>query len=148
MKYSEVLDTFTRVSDMQEIFNKKQYDVFAVTGGEPTLDLERLQGIIYEIKVNTNARVHLWTNGIKLESHYVQANRDVIDGINISVHDGGWNYLKWWQLRQIIPIRLHIWEELSNDRLRRFCKQHNIYLNEWEMDKCDINEDRYILEER
>ncbi len=148
MEYSHIQETFTKVDSIQDILEYKNYDVFAITGGEPTIVPRLLQDTMCEIKMNTDARIHLWTNGIELYPEFVSVNKDLIDGINISIHDGSWNYVRWTQLNQIMPIRLHIWENLSTDMLREFCQLQNIKLNEWVMDECDINEDRFILEER
>ena len=147
MKYPEILETFTRVQSMQDIFEHKSYDTFAVSGGEPTLSPKKLQNVVNDIKMNTSASVYLWTNGILLLPEFLIVNRGIIDGVNISIHEGGWDYRKWYQLHKIMPIRLHIWEGLSNDKLRRFCRTNNIRLNEWVMDECEKEEDRFILEE-
>ena len=146
MEYPEIQETFTKVDNMYDIFEYKNYDVFAVTGGEPTLYPKLLQDVMSDIKMNTNARIHLWTNGIKPYPEFVIANREIIDGINISVHEGSWNYTRWTQLHEIMPIRLHVWDGLSNSRLREFCKTQNILLKEWKMDECDIDENRFLLE--
>lgn len=142
-----MLETFKTVNSMQDIFEHKDYDVFAVSGGEPTLNYTRLQNVISDIKINTTAKVYLWTNGILLTPEYLQVNKDILDGVNISVHEGSWNYAKWFKLNRVMPIRLHIWEKLSNDELRNFCKTQDIRLNKWVLDECEKEEDRFILEE-
>jgi molybdenum cofactor biosynthesis enzyme MoaA len=148
MEYPEIIDSFKQVSSLQEIFDHSNYDTFAVTGGEPTLNIKRLQNVVCDIKFNTNAKVYLWTNGILLTPEFLFFNRNIIDGVNISVHADNWDYRRWHNFHRIIPIRLHVWEELSNDKLRHFCKTHSIRLNEWVIDECDKDEDRFILESK
>jgi len=148
MEYPEIQETFTSVESMQDIFERKEYSTFAITGGEPTLFPKLLQNVISDIKIHTEARVHLWTNGILLYPEFVIANKEIIDGINISIHEGSWNYLRWTQLHRVVPIRLHVWGGLSNDTLREFCYIQDILLREWKMDECHVDEDRYLLKDK
>ena len=143
-KIPDIYNSFT-VKYMDDIL-KTKYDSFVITGGEPTLDLELLFMVINDIhRSQPKAKIYLHTNGVLLTEQFVVDNSHILDGINISIH-GEPDYDKYLKINNILPVRLHVWQELVTCKLSEFCEDHNIELKEWTMDDCEtIPEDRYIL---
>jgi organic radical activating enzyme len=138
-------------------FVNKSYDTVQITGGEPTLDMNKL---VHILTLLTNVkRVFLWTNGFRYKDVYIKL-RDwcLIRGLNYSIHD------KYYNIDDVIGLseafgpffRLHISEhlnaELINNRAWELVKTtltNNFSpLKVWKLNDCDVpSEDRFILSE-
>lgn len=75
---------------LNEIGNKNPVS-FDITGGEPTLDVDLLSLVLIKLKEfhirDKVSRVTMTTNGTNLYQIPIELMRDVVDYVNISVHD-------------------------------------------------------------
>ena len=147
MKYEDVLNGFKKLQTLAELPELKQYDAFAVTGGEPLLEEGRLFIVLAALK-REQKPIYLYTNGLLLTNEYATELRKYVDGINIGLHKIDIDLVgKLIRIhKEIVPIRILVWEKLCPTYLEELCREHDIALRKWKMDECDIeNEDRFLL---
>jgi hypothetical protein len=70
-----------------------------------------------------------------------------VDGINIGLHKVDYRQLTQYAIfNSVIPMRIMVWEENMDSKLKKFFETHRLQYRAWIMDECDIpNEERYLL---
>jgi len=94
--------------------------------------------------------IYLYTNGLNLTPPLAADIGKYVDGINIGLHkiDIDLMYKLIRIHKEILPIRVLVWEKLCPPYIEELCNEHGIALRKWKMDDCDIeNEDRVLWED-
>ena len=122
-----------------------------MTGGEPTLDFDKLIQVSNIIRENTDTPIYLYTNGMLLDYSKTMNLVNLIDGVNIGLHIYSYNeytqLIKAIEINTMIPCRIHCWENKVDEHLIRTCRYYEMPLKAWKMDQCDtVYEDSFILE--
>lgn len=144
MEYPEVQATFKQINNLFDI-PLKHYDAIAVTGGEPLLNIPKLQEVLFSLAAY-NKPVYLYTNGVLLNENTVDKISGMVDGINIGWHGNILTYETLAKVHKKVPLRILIWEKEVTPEFLQFVQDNNIPFRAWVMDECDNpNEDRFIL---
>jgi len=149
-KNKEVRNTF-KSCNISDIL-KNEYSSYCITGGEPLLTYNKLTNLIKYLHYHSpTTSIYLYTNAELLDEEKAKdLARLGVKSINIGAHNLVLSYFtitKWMDINDIIPIRIHRWNELKDDYLEHECYEANVPIKYWEMNKCDtVDEDRFFLE--
>ena len=151
MKQDKILNSFKKIQKLEQLPELNQYVSFAVTGGEPLLPCVegRLFALLTALKQQQKP-IYLYTNGLNLTPPLAADIGKYVDGINIGLHkiDIDLMYKLIRIHKEILPIRVLVWEKLCPPYIEELCNEHGIALRKWKMDDCDIeNEDRVLWED-
>lgn len=142
----EISQSF-KTSTIKEIV-KQNYDIYLLTGGEPTCDMNTLFQTLSVIEEsNPNAEIYIYSNGLASLDYYKSLSGcKCLKGLNIGRHN--MEMYKYYEaINEIIPIRIYALYYEVNTRLEAFCRTHNIPLHILQWKQCkNENEDRYRLE--
>jgi organic radical activating enzyme len=141
MKDDAIVKSFKPAS-LEEIL-KKNYDSYAITGGEPLTDPVRLSELL-EVLKGKKRPVYLYSNGKLLTREFLIAHQSLITSVNIGAH-GDIDRDKIVQLNELVSVRLHRWERLVDPELIEFCSGYGIKLKSWKMDDCKTQDDERFL---
>lgn len=126
------------LNDLLDKIDKKNEVSLDITGGEPTFDIELLSEVLHQLKINNIksrvCRVVMTTNGYKLyQLTRTCKDIDVIDYVNISVHD--YRYLhRYYTLGQ---NGIKTFDEYN--RMVKELEKNNIKCSAVSVIYCDIN---------
>jgi len=153
MKDKEIHDSFISASMLR--IAETEYDEVSITGGESLLVLPKVVQLAVLIKYfNPNAKIYLYTNGIKLTKAIADMLKSSgVGALNVSVH----GYIRSLDIqefgdihRNILPIRILIGEDELTYTIKDFVSENKIPMRIWKMDDCkDMpKEDRFRIKDQ
>lgn len=156
MKDKDTSDSFIVDSALHIAYGGKsydKYDEYAITGGEPMLEFEKLVQFICLIKYfNSNAKVYLYTNGYLLSIEAASTLKVAgLTGINWSPHKkpgmGRQNRMQFIHAC-LIPVRILIQDTLLDDDILKYALDNSMQIKQWTIGDCDEMgpEDRYRID--
>jgi MoaA/NifB/PqqE/SkfB family radical SAM enzyme len=147
----EVQNKF-KMTTVDQLVNM-EYDVFNITGGEIGLCTDKVVRIVHQLKDNRpKSKIYLYTNGL-ISAYSVLGLGDLINGINIGIHDeSDWLLVMEDVAKYInngIKVRVHV-EDKKWKKVDKYCrkvlKDNNVEVKLWKRDECDNpNEDWWIV---
>jgi organic radical activating enzyme len=157
MEFPEILERF-KASTVKQIV-KMPYETFSITGGEPTLQVNKVNNLVDDINYNNpNAKIYIYTNGINWKYIIDWIKIPSINGINISLHPTSTIdlqlYLTIYQRssyflanKDVQKIRWRIEDNDKNQTLIKTLKYYTDNVKLFKLGECEpqVLEDWYIV---